>query len=151
MSVAQFRVCASWVLCKCHSPFRVSETQGHAKAWTPNSAVQVYGPNARPKLDVEAFHEPASVCSPAFTRLADAHRLKPGLQTQTAAVSAALARTIESGRGRRSPTSCRAGEAPVRVHGPVSSIQRLPVTLDAQAEHHEQEERDRPHLRGDFP
>src|SRR5437867_13438943 len=64
MSVAQFRVCASWVLCKCHSPFRVSETRGHAKAWTPNSAVQVYGPNARPKLDVEAFHEPRVRCPP---------------------------------------------------------------------------------------
>src|SRR5881628_740659 len=39
-------------------PFRVPETQGHAKAWTPNSAVPVHGRNARPKLEVEAIHEP---------------------------------------------------------------------------------------------
>src|SRR5439155_9655987 len=39
-------------------PFRVPETQGHAKAWTPNSAVPVHGPNVRPKLEVEATHEP---------------------------------------------------------------------------------------------
>src|SRR5437867_4204457 len=64
-------------------PFRVSETQGHAKAWTPNSAVQVYGPNARPKLDVEAFHE--LVWSPGFSRSRppeENNRLKPGLQTR---------------------------------------------------------------------
>src|SRR5882762_8665147 len=47
-----------------HEPQRsVSTLQGvvrrkHAEAWTPNSAPLVHGPDARPKLEVEAAHEP---------------------------------------------------------------------------------------------